>query len=161
MVPHVWRIADDEIEAGSGLRVREVGKLHREAAISPEVRRRRAVVSVDLETDSFGVEFGGQNFAERGIKGTGPDRRVEEMDFLAGRKKGSRVFEDVLGQGRGRRELAEAVSLGLCLLAVKFGLKGEALLFKNVDRLLHFQIPKRVKSSIRCSQTQSIPSAAS
>ena len=118
-------------------------------------------MGVDLETESLGDEFAGENFAERGIEGAGPDRRIEEMDFLAAGQKRRCVFEDVLGQGRGRGKLAETVSLGLRLLAVEFGLKGDALLFKSVDHVMHSQIPKRARSSMRCSHTQSMPSAAS
>jgi hypothetical protein len=40
-------------------------------------------VGVDLETERLGDEFAGENFGERGIEGAGPDRGIEEMDFLA------------------------------------------------------------------------------
>src|SRR3989442_16005264 len=53
MVADVGRIADDEIEAGRGLRAREVGELDYKAGIIPKVRGGHAIVRVDLETKSL------------------------------------------------------------------------------------------------------------
>src|SRR5439155_8425935 len=63
--------------------------------------------------------------------------RVEKMYFLGRRQKANSVSQHVLGKRRGRRKLSEAVSLGLRLLAIQFGLKCDTLLFENVDWLPH------------------------
>ena len=65
------------------------------------------------------------------------------MYFLGRRQKANSVSQHVLGKRRGRRKLTEAVSLGLCLLAIQFGLKGETLLFEDVDWLPHGSEPKK------------------
>ena len=78
------------------------------------------------------MRLSGKTLQRRGVKGTGPDGGVKKTDFLAVVTEGVfGIVEYVLGEGRRGRKLAEAVSLGLCLLAVELALQDEALLFKG------------------------------
>src|SRR5439155_21953713 len=120
MVADVRRIADDEIEAGRGLRARKVGELDYKAGIIPKVRGGHAIVRVDLETESLSDALGRKDLRERGIERAGAYGRVEKTHFLGGRQKANSVSQHVLGKRCGRRKLTEAVSLGLCLLAIQF-----------------------------------------
>ena len=108
-------------------------QLDHKAGILPKVRGGHAIVRVDLETKSLCDALRRKNLRERGIEGARAYGRVEKMHFLGGRQKVNSVSQYVLGKRRWRRKLTKAVPLGLCLLAIQFGLKGETLLFANVD----------------------------
>src|SRR5205823_1232539 len=107
MVADVGRIADDEIEAGRGLRARKVGELDYQAGVIPEVRGGNAIVRVDLETESFYDALRRQSLRERRIERAGAYSRVEKMYFLGRRQKANSVSQHVFGKRRGRRKLTE------------------------------------------------------
>ena len=98
--------------------------------------------------------------AERRIEGTRADRRIDEVNWRAFRQKRICVAEDIVSELGRRRKLAELVTVGLRLLAIQSCLKREASGFQRIGAV-HSQIPNLARSSIRCSHTQSIPSAAS
>ena len=76
-------------------------------------------------------------------------------------KKTGRVFQYIDCEGGGGCKLAKTVSFRLCLDSFELGLKRKTLFLKKVESVFHDQMPNLAKSPILCSQTQSIPSAAS
>src|SRR5690606_29723952 len=101
---------------------------------------------------------------QRRIKGPGTDCRVKKTDCFAFWQQAQAIAEDVVGKPAGCRELSQPVAFDLCFLAIQCGLQGKALFLLGPDVPGfggHGHIPNNDRSSIRCSHTQSMPSAAS
>src|SRR3990167_4663440 len=161
MMTHIGWVADDQIEATCGCREGEILVFQREAVIFPELRGGLAVVRIKFKAMGFGYALLRKGLDKCGIERTRTDCRVEKVYFLVNRHERRGIAEDVLGKRAGGSKLSKAVALGLSFSCIEGGLQRQALLLCCVILVRHIQIPNRVRSSMRCSQTQSIPSAAS
>ena len=107
----------------------------------------------------------GAKYGERGGKKTaGSDRGIGKADITAGcADDGLNVASDIHSECVGRSELAQTIALDCRLARIDRGLTGLALQFKRTMFVSDHDIhkPSFARSAMRCSQTQSMPSAAS
>jgi hypothetical protein len=118
-------------------------------------------MGVDLEPTDFLDLLLLKHLAGGGVKRPCAECGVKKANTLARRKQGECVRQDVQCKQRWCGELAEAIPIRLRFLGIEVPLQGDAPLLYRVDGIIHNYTPNRDRSSIRCSHTQSIPSAAS
>ncbi len=123
VMAHVRRIADQQVEASLGLRFGEVLQAQREPAVLPQAQRRKAVVRIELEAHRVGDPRGRKDLPQRGIERASAERRIEEAHPATRRQLLLGVAHNVQRQPRRRRELPQAIALGLSLLAIERGLQ--------------------------------------
>src|SRR5579863_7769215 len=96
---------------------------------------------------------------ERRVERAGAERWVQKSHFLVEREPLLCELHNLAGQWCRSGKLPQTVPIFLSFGAVALFLKCCALVFKFRESFR--QRPNSAKSSGRCSQTQSIPSAAS
>src|ERR1700730_7106376 len=113
---------------------------------------------VNLESDRSRYTLGIEDLKQSRKEGASAERGIQKSDFLFCRKPPLGKPENLKRQLRRRSKLPEAVALFLSLFGVAFPLNRYSLSL-NFSNWSH-QMPNSIKSSILCSHTQSIPSAA-
>jgi hypothetical protein len=164
----IGRIRQDEVWRGGagavGNDAGEVAANNFQASIGPQVAGGVGEDGIKFDADGA-LDALGAIHRERGGEETArADRWVGKADSTLARAD-QRADEagDIQSEGVGRGELAEAVPLGCRLGCINRRLDRLALCFGRVvlmrDHAVHS--PSFARSSMRCSHTQSIPSAAS
>src|SRR6185503_3395268 len=164
MMADIRRIAHDQVVfRGFGLRwlgLSETTNVQPQPGTLPEVLCRFSVMKIYLVTSGCFDARGRDVTQQCRIVRPGSKTGFEKIYLRRLRQKRVGVRDDLGGQFRRRCELTEPIPFSLGLGAVQPRLKFEASGFACVDDS-HFYSPKSARSFIRCSQTQSIDSAAS
>ena len=168
VVADVGRVGQDEVGHGRakpiGDDTSKVALYDLKRGVGPQVSGGLAEGRIEFDTDGASDALGAEHRERRGVEAAGTDRGIGESDSaLTVVDQRVHVPGDVDGEGVGRGELAEAVPLGRRPGCIDGRLN---CLAARLGRVVLVRVhaghkPSLARSSMRCSQTQSMPSAAS
>lgn len=168
MMPDVGRVGEDQVRRDwAAAACDDAGKVaphHVKASLRPQVTGGSTKAGIEFDANGFLDLLGAEN-GERGtVEAASADGGVGKVDRAeAAAHNGPNVAGNLNRESVGSRELPEAVPLGGRLPCIERRLHGLSSSFDRalVSRDHRSHSPSFARSSIRCSHTQSIPSAAS